>query len=292
MDYVDPAGTTTLAVTPSPIRWGGIIAGALVAAAVSFVLLEFAAAIGLSVSSTSPTWRGTSIPLWILSGIFLVFVSLASFGTGGYVSGRLQAPAHRAGPDTKSEIDAIEFFDGLSGLVTWGLAVLIGALLALVALDAVAPSANAPGVVGASSKGELLLTDELDKLFRSNRRPADVDLQYRRAEAARILMTASGQSGVSTDDKDYLSSVVESRTGVEPAEADQRVGDAISQSKMAIARARAAMAIEAFAAAAALIIGAAVAWFAAIEGGRDRESRRRLVFSWTPWRKTGVVVPR
>jgi hypothetical protein len=247
----------------------------------------------LSVSSTSPTWRATSIPLWILSGIYLVFVSLASFGAGGYVSGRLQGPAYRAGTDSIAETDAIEFFDGLNGLVTWGMAVLIGAIFALGALGALAPNASAPGVMGASSsKAELLLTDELDKLFRSNRRPADIDLQYRRAEAARILMTASSQSGVSSDDTGYLSSVVATRTGADSAEADQRVGDAISQSKLAIARARAATAIEAFAAAAALLIGAAVAWFAAIEGGRDRENLRRLVFSWTPWRKTRLTVPR
>jgi hypothetical protein len=286
MEYVDSAGTRTLAIAPAPTRWGGIFAGALVAAAVSFVLLEFAAAIGLSVSSTAPTWRATSIPLWVLSGVYLVFVSLASFGAGGYVCGRLQGLAYRANQDAAADIDGIEFFDGLNGLVTWGLAILIGAALALGALDAVAPSANPSGAFGtSSSKAELLLADELDKLFRSDRRPADGDLEYRRAEASRILMTATSNSGVSSDDRDYLSSIVASRSGLDPAASDQRVSDAIAQSKLAISRARAATAIEAFAAAAALLIGAAVAWFAAIEGGRDRENRRRLAFSWSPWRK-------
>ena len=42
------------------LHWGPIIAGALVAAAVSFVLITFGAGIGLSVASPSATWRDTS----------------------------------------------------------------------------------------------------------------------------------------------------------------------------------------------------------------------------------------
>src|SRR6188768_300270 len=72
------------------VYWGPVIAGALTAAALASVLHAFAAAIGLAVSSTSPTWRDASIALWILSGVYLVFVALVAYGVGGYVAGLLR----------------------------------------------------------------------------------------------------------------------------------------------------------------------------------------------------------
>src|SRR3954462_11812199 len=74
---------------PRQVYWGPVIAGALTASALASVLHAFAAAIGLAVSSTAPTWRDASIALWILSGIYLVFVALVSYGLGGYVAGLL-----------------------------------------------------------------------------------------------------------------------------------------------------------------------------------------------------------
>src|SRR3954453_5322572 len=81
------------AVPSGPSRqvyWGPVIAGALTAAALASVLHAFAAAIGLAVTSTAPTWRDASIALWILSGIYLVLVPLAAYGLGGYVAGLLR----------------------------------------------------------------------------------------------------------------------------------------------------------------------------------------------------------
>jgi hypothetical protein len=40
------------------IQWGPIVAGGIAAAALALVLHNFAVAIGLSVSSPAPTWRG------------------------------------------------------------------------------------------------------------------------------------------------------------------------------------------------------------------------------------------
>ena len=50
-------------------EWGPIIAGAIAAAALGLVLHAFALAIGLSVSSTAPTWRDASFALVLLSGL-------------------------------------------------------------------------------------------------------------------------------------------------------------------------------------------------------------------------------
>ena len=61
------------------VQWAPIFAGAVVAAALSFVLHAFAAGIGLSISSTAPTWRDASIALVILSGLYLILVALAAY---------------------------------------------------------------------------------------------------------------------------------------------------------------------------------------------------------------------
>src|SRR4051812_45551867 len=109
-------------VSTSYVQWGAVFAGALAAAALAFVLHLFAAAIGLAVSSTAPTWRDASIPLWILSGLYLILVALAAYGLGGYIAGRVRvaiaAPA-----------DEVEVRDGGHGLLAWAMATLFTGLL-------------------------------------------------------------------------------------------------------------------------------------------------------------------
>src|SRR2546427_2680828 len=72
-------------------EWGPIVAGAIAAAALALVLHAFALAIGLSVSSTAPTWRDTSFALVLLSGLYVVLAALASYGLGGFLAGLLFA---------------------------------------------------------------------------------------------------------------------------------------------------------------------------------------------------------
>src|SRR5690348_14824039 len=126
-------------VRVSDVHWSAVIAGAIAAAALSVVLLAFGTGIGLAVSSVSPTWRDMSFALWFLSGLYLVFVSLISFGFGGYVAGRM-----RAHIDAVAATDETEFRDGMHGLLSRALAVVIAAALAIAASHAVTPIA-APG---------------------------------------------------------------------------------------------------------------------------------------------------
>src|SRR6476619_924805 len=105
---------------PKYLQWTPVIAGALAATALSLVLVTFAAAVGLGVSSTSPTWRDASAALWILSGIYLILQAVLSFGFGGYVAGRLRRPLAAAPSDD------VENRDGLHGVAVWALAVVLG----------------------------------------------------------------------------------------------------------------------------------------------------------------------
>ena len=56
------------------LSWTAVILGALVAAALSSILLTFGATIGLGLSSAAPTWRDASAALW------LAVFSLAGLG--------------------------------------------------------------------------------------------------------------------------------------------------------------------------------------------------------------------
>jgi len=238
-----------------------VVAGAIVAAAIASVLQAFAAAIGLAVSSTSPTWRDASFTLWTLSGLYLFFVALVSYGCGAYLAGRVRST-------WATSKDETEFRDGAHGVLVWALATLLTATLAFGAAAAAARLvATGSGATGSSSSvsGENLVAYDLDRLFRSEQRPADVDMAYTRAEAARILLTASGHSGVAADDRAYLARLTASSTAVDTSEAQRRVDTAIANVRDNVGRARRAGVVLAF------TLGAIVAWFAAGLGGGQRD---------------------
>lgn len=249
------------------IQWSSVIAGALAAGAMSFILVGFGVAIGLGVSSASPTWRDASAALALLSGLYLIIQAIVSFGFGGYIAGRTARPA----PALATIEDDGERRDGLHGLTSWALAVLIGAaLLAIIGAAAIDRSPMRSSAGNATS-AEPLLSYELDKLFRAPRRPPNTDMRDARAEAGRILMTSSSHSGVSTDDRAYLVQQVAALTGLAAPDAERRVDGSIAASQTAINRARRNSVIVAFSVAAATLIGAAVAWAAAVAGGRHRD---------------------
>jgi hypothetical protein len=264
----------------SDIRWGAVIAGAVAAAALAFVLEGFALGVGFSVSSTAPTWRDTSFGLVLASGFYLVLVALASYAFGGYVAARAYRPA------TAGTVEAGEFRDGLHGLVVWGLATLLTGLLALGAVQAstrlAAPSGSSAGPA-TSVAGENLIAFDLDRLFRGAESRGTPNMTYDRAEAARILFTASSHRGLQQDDRAYLVRLVSATTGA--SDAERRVNDAVASAHDSIARARRSAVVLAFMLAAAALLGAAAAWYAALEGGRHRDGRIATP-TWLDWART------
>jgi hypothetical protein len=226
-------------------------------------MITFATTVGLSVSSAAPTWRDASVALWLLSSLYLILQALISFGSGGYLAGRCRAPYD------VGVTDDTEKRDGLHGVAAWALAIVIGAALtALVAMGANRPtSLSQPATTTEPS----VLSYEIDHLFRSPRRPPNLDLTPLRAEAGRVLMTSSSHTGVSTDDRAYLVQLLTATTGLARPDAERRVDSVIGDSKTAISRARAATIILAFSIATALLLGAAAAWAGAEVGGRHRD---------------------
>jgi predicted transcriptional regulator len=277
----DPRPLPVLAI-PYP-EWGPVIAGAIAAAALALVLHSFALAMGLAVSSTAPTWRDASFALVALSGLYVILAALASYGLGGYLAGLMRARL-------SSREDA-ELRDGMQGLLVWGLATLLTAVIGLATVQSLtrlgAPSGGQAGP-SASVAGESIIAYDLDRLFRSERRNT-ADLEYPRAEAARILLTTSSHRGMQPEDRAYLVRLTAANTGLAPPDAERRVDEVAARAKENISRARRSAVILAFTAGAAALLGAAAAWFAACAGGRvrDGEAAPHALLDWgRPLRRT------
>jgi hypothetical protein len=262
------------------VQWGPIVAGAVGAAALGFVLDSFAVSIGLSVSSTAPTWRDASFALVLLSGLYLLLAAIVAYGFGGYLAGRLRL---RSSTPVPAEV---EFRDGIHGLLAWALATLIIALIAVAAassLSRVAAPASTSAGPATSVAGENLIADDVDRLFRTER-PAAGDINYARAEAARILLTTASHRGLQIDDRAYLVRLVAARTGLSVADAEKRVNEVVARAGDNIKRARRSAVVLAFMIGAAALAGAAMAWFAAVAGGEHRDGRSapHFLFEWVP----------
>jgi len=92
------------------------------------------------------------------------------------------------------------------------------------------------------------------------------DLDYARAEAARVLLTVSSHRGMQPEDRAYLVRLTAAYTGLAQPDAERRVDEAVAHAKENISRARRSAVIGA-----AAMLGAAASWFAACAGGRVRD---------------------
>lgn len=247
------------------LAWTPAVAGALIATALSTILIAFGTAIGLGVASSAPTWRDASVALWLLSGIFLIMVALVSFGVGGYAAGRIRANT------VASDTGDTETRDGVHGLAAWAIAVVLTVLVTALLANATVSRAPSTRTAPAASAAEPLLSYELDRLLRPARRNSATETAQERAEAGRILLTSGGHNGVAAEDRTYLLQLVGGIAGLTGPDAERRVDSVIANAKTAIARSRRSAIIAAFSVATSILLGAVVTWFAAIEGGRNRE---------------------
>ena len=275
MASLDPAAPIAAVSPPSSatyIDWGAIIAGAVLAAAISTLMTTFGAAIGLS--STSPfTGEGISAnALGIATAIYIIWVLISSFLAGGYLAGRMR---RRVGDGTPHES---EVRDGSHGLVVWALGTIMIAVLATSAVGgAIKVGADAAGgSIKALTQASGPIDVAIDRLIRSNGQNAPSEAF--RSSVTRIIGNGVATGTLSDSDKSYLTSQIAALAGVSPDEATRRVNDAVAQvnalsekAKQAAERARKVGVIIGFLSAASLAIAAVAAWFAATMGGKHRD---------------------
>lgn len=265
--YTDTPYTTTADESEirsgSYVDWPCALGGATLAAAVSSLLLAFGSGLGLSMLSPWPSERMNGTLFGVIMIIWTVFVPLLSFALGGYFAGRLRRPWQNL------VSDEVAFRDGAHGALVWAASIVIGAvILSMVASGAanIAGTAMTSAANMASGPG---MSRMVDDLFRSEK-PMDDAMRATREEAQRMVGTG-GAVTLSQTDQTYLSSLVARSTGLPAAEAGQRVNDVLAQSRATAETARKAGIVAAFFAAATMLMGLAVAWFAAKKGGEDRD---------------------
>jgi len=108
-----PANSSTASTSGSSfVEWGAVLAGAVLAVAISFVLLTFGAAIGLS--ATSP-WPNSGVSAKVIASVAVFWAmaqQIGAFMAGGYVAGRMRSRWHETGHEA-------DFRDGLHGGLVW-----------------------------------------------------------------------------------------------------------------------------------------------------------------------------
>ena len=291
----------TVEASKSAVSWAAIIAGAVVAAAVSLILLALASGLGLA--SVSP-WPNSGVSLTtfsVMTAIGLIVVQWLASGLGGYVTGRLRTKW--VGTHTHE----VFFRDTAHGFIMWALStVLVATLLASATASLVGAGAHGAamvatgaaaggGAVGGGSAsggansgaptGTLSPTGSIsayniDTLFRPARPNANSanSSADARAETTRILARSLTSGDVPAADRAYLAQLVAARTGVSDTDAQKRVDDTIAQvqadetkARQAADTARKASAAASIFTALSMVIGAFIACAAAALGGQLRD---------------------
>jgi len=242
----------------SAVSWAAIAAGAVATAALTLLLLAFGAGIGFSTISPWSNSGISSETFKIATGIYLIVVAMLASTIGGYVAGRLRTKW--AGVQS----DEVAFRDTAHGFLAWafaavlGSAVLGGAATYLVGGAAQGAAQGAAASLSSGGANEYFV----DMLLRPN--PAGQsaptpqggsDATLRREIGRIFARSLREDGGLSVPDRTYLVQLVASRSGVDQAEANKRVSDAINQAKVAADEARSAAAKTALWLTAAMLIG-------------------------------------
>jgi len=272
----------------SYVDWPAILAGTVLATAISFVLLTFGSALGLSLTSA---YQGRGISLTgfaIAAALWLLWVQISSFTAGGYLAGRLRRRKHDA---TEEESD---IRDGSHGLVVWAVGILLGAMIAVSGVSSAISTATsavstvaggaAAGAAGAAAGSPTDIANAsnlwIDRALRSNTPNQQTSPADTRAEMSRILVSSLASGTLDDTDKQYLVSTVAARAGVDQAEAAKRVDalwaeaqDAAAKARQVADHARKIAMIAAFMTAASFLISAVAAYFGAVMGGNHRDKQ-------------------
>ena len=293
-----PAARTDIPAGLSFVEWPAVFAGAVLAAALSFVFLTFGAAIGLSTTSPWPTSGLSAGTVASLAIFWAISQQIGSLLVGGYVAGRMRARWHETGHES-------DFRDGLHGGLVWAVGVIISALLVLATAGLAARSGAE--IAGKAAASVAATSDPMDAVIDTMVRPA-VTAQSaapappgaaappaarpriaagapagddNRAEMSRIIAAAVARGGVTTDNRTYLAQLIAQRAGISQQEAERRVDDAVTAARAAADKARRAAVLTGFVTAAGLILSLGAAWWAAVKGGdhRDRSIPARFDFA-------------
>lgn len=262
--------TSTSESTTSAVSWAAILAGAVVAAAISLLLMVMAT--GLDLASTQAA-SATSVAA--ITAIALIVIQWISAASGGYITGRLRTKW--VGTHTHE----VFFRDTAHGFITWAVATLIVAsTLASAASSLVGASVHAVVASGVASSTahsnvarDSVTPYDLDRLFRSaaSRDAKSSPVEDARAQTGRILARGLLTGDVPSADRAYIAQLVAAQAGISEAEAQRRVDDTVAQAKTLERKARKAAEMTSIFTALSMLLGAFIACVSAALGGRVRD---------------------
>jgi hypothetical protein len=273
--FADPADQPRL----SHVDVGAILGGAVVAAAISWVMTSFGAGIGLAAASTNSDFGHGGVAIGVATGLWVLWIAVSSFAVGGYIAARMRRLTFDSSEHER------DLRDGAHGLLAWAVGVIFLACLAVPAVVGVtkglADSGAARAIARTSGDSDATgLAHAVDRLSRSGASGAPADTTTFRGDLQRSLELAASSGAMAADDKAYLSQQIAAREGVTPAEATTRIDDAVARlaaaaqkAREVAASARRAGVILAFLTGASLVVSAAAAWWAASMGGKHRDQQ-------------------
>ena len=250
----------------SGVSWAAVVAGAVVAAALSLTLLALGTGVGLS--SVSPWSNAGASASRIGAGaiIWAIIMEIIASAMGGYLAGRLRTKW------VNVHTHEVYFRDTATGFLVWALGLVITVAFLTSAATSMASGAQANAGVQ-SNNGATAQPNEyfVDSLLRSNPpAPEKIDTAVR-GEAARTFAHVLVQGDAASTDKTYLTKLVSAKTGLSREDADRRVSEVLEQARRAADTARKAVSHSMYWMFLALLIGAFCASYAATIGGRQRD---------------------
>jgi hypothetical protein len=238
----------------SYVEWSTIFAGAILASAIIVLMTAFGSAIGLSL--ISPYHGQSPVIFYVALALWFTWVTVSSFITGGYVTGRLRRPIEGTTPHE------VHVRDGAHGLIVWAVAVVIGTALATFSLSSAVTTLSLSSAIkgsaelrkmepntGASGVGVNtdLMGYQLDILLRNagkeiaNNRAITRDVsgvEDSRHDASHIFVTGAAGGGLSVDERIELAHLMTVHAGLPLVEAEKRVDAILAQVKAAVDKVR------------------------------------------------------
>ena len=171
------------------------------------------------------------------AAVWFALTQIYSIGMGAYIAARLR-PRVADGME-----DEVYFRDGITGVTVWGLAIILGLIVAGMAATSAARTGAAvvSGAAGAAAR-QIDPAYTVDVLLRPaaaqpGQQPAAGAGQGReiteaeRAQVGRIVANSLAQGSLPQADQQYLTQLVADRTGLPREEAERRIVQTYEQAK-------------------------------------------------------------
>jgi hypothetical protein len=219
----------------SYIDWSGVFVGAIVASALSWLLLTFGSAIGLLAVSPYTFTSSTAAKVTMAAAVWFALTQIYAIGMGAYIAARLRPRVE------DGMADEVRFRDGITGVTVWGLAIILGLGVAGIAANSAARTGAAVvSTAGAAAARQIDPAYTVDLLLRPAVAPAGQTAApgqgreitpAERDQVGRIVANSLAQGSISQPDQQYLTQLVADRTGLPREEAERRITQTYEQAK-------------------------------------------------------------